>query len=427
MDSIVIGAGLAGLAAAARLADAGVAVTLLEARDRLGGRVWTEPGPDGRAIDLAAEWIGADGEVHELLRGAGVRMVHAEGRQVRRADGRWQDLGEPARSARGLIRRAGVLGGPDRSLHVALDECCSGPEDTASRAHLLRYVEGFHAADPSRVSIRWLTQVETTQPAEASDVRSPDGAGKAVEVLAASLAGRCDLRLGTAVRSVQWRPGRVEIRTAEGHTLTAASAIITVPLPLLDPPSDETAAVRFAPRLDAKLAAAGLLQMGPVVKLTLGFRKAFWRDIEALHDTLFVHAYEQSIPTWWTAVDPSALMLTGWAGGPYASRLATADQLELVDLAVTSLAEAFGMPRRDVAAQLESRHFHDWSADPFARGAYSYVAVGGTDAHRTLAAPVDHTLYFAGEATCGEGFNATMEGAVRSGRRAAEQLTERRT
>jgi monoamine oxidase len=82
------------------------------------------------------------------------------------------------------------------------------------------------------------------------------------------------------------------------------------------------------------------------------------------------------------------------------------------------------MPRRDIAAQLESRHFHDWTADPFSRGAYSYVGVGGTEAHRTLAEPVERTLFFAGEATCGEGFNATMEGAVRSGRRAAEQLAE---
>ena len=80
------------------------------------------------------------------------------------------------------------------------------------------------------------------------------------------------------------------------------------------------------------------------------------------------------------------------------------------------------MPTGDVAALAESHHFHDWQADPYTRGGYSYVAVGGAEAHTALAAPVERTLYFAGEATCGEGLNATMEGAVRSGRRAASEL-----
>jgi monoamine oxidase len=94
----------------------------------------------------------------------------------------------------------------------------------------------------------------------------------------------------------------------------------------------------------------------------------------------------------------------------------------LLDLAVRSLANALGLSRRDVSARLEYHHFHDWGSDPFARGGYTYVRVGGIDAHRTLAEPVAGTLYFAGEATCGEGLNATMEGAVRSGRRAAAEL-----
>ena len=90
-----------------------------------------------------------------------------------------------------------------------------------------------------------------------------------------------------------------------------------------------------------------------------------------------------------------------------------------------SLAEALGAPVRDVASLLEACHSHDWTTDPLARGAYSYVGVGGSEAHRTLAAPVAGTLYFAGEATCGGGYNATMEGALRSGRRAAAELLEK--
>jgi monoamine oxidase len=422
VDTLVIGAGLAGLAAADRLVAAGAAVTVLEARSRLGGRVWTQPRPGGVAVDLGAEWIGNDGAVHDLLARAGVRLVEARGRQVQRLDGGWHDLSDLANLNRQLVQRASGFRGADRSLLTALDECCAGPEAAESRAHLLRYVEGFHAADPARLSTRWLAEVEANQPADASELRAPGGVGRVVDELSSRIEDRCELHLGTVARDVRWRPGSVEIETADDATFRAASAVISIPLPLFDPMSDEIAAVRFAPRLREKLDAARLVETGQVVKLVLGFRHPFWREIGPLDEMLFLHDYDRPLPTWWTPVEPSLPILTGWAGGPYAVRLAGVAEGELLDLAVGSLAHALGLSRRDVGARLEYYHFHDWRSDQFARGAYTYVKVGGVEAHRALAEPVAGTLYFAGEATCGEGLNATMEGAVRSGRRAAEEL-----
>jgi monoamine oxidase len=422
LDTLIIGAGLAGLAAAERLVAAGAAVTLLEARARLGGRVWTEPRPDGIAVELGPEWIGSDGAVHELLARAGARLVEARGRQLRRVDGGWHDLSDLPDLKGDLVRRAGGFHGADRSLLTALDECCAGAESAESRLHLLRYVQGFHAADPAWLSVRWLAEVEANHPADASDLRAPDGVGRAVEQLFSRIEGRCDLHLGTVAREVRWRPGSVEIETTAGATFQAASAVISIPLPLLDPVADEIAGVWFTPRLSEKLDAARLLEMGQVVRLVLGFRDPFWRGIGPLDEMLFLHDYDQPIPTWWTPAEPSLPILTGWAGGPYAARLTGLAEPELLDLAVGSLAHALGLAPRDVAARLEYHHYHDWRSDPFARGAYTYVKVGGVDAHRKLAEPVAGTLYFAGEATCGEGLNATMEGAVRSGRRAAAEL-----
>jgi len=422
MDTLVIGAGLAGLAAANRLVAAGAGVALLEARARLGGRVWTESRPEGITVELGPEWVGNGGAVHDLLARAGARLVEARGKQMRRLDGGWQDLSDLSMLNRDLVQRASGFRGTDRSLLTALDECCAGPEAAESRAHLLRYVEGFHAADPARLSTRWLAEVEASQPADASDLRAPDGLGRVIEELSAGLEGRCELRLGTVAREVRWRPGHVEIETSDGATFRAASAVISIPLPLFDPVSNETAAVRFTPRLREKLDAARLLEMGQVVKLVLGFREPFWRDIGPLDEMLFLHDYDQPLPTWWTPPEPSLPILTAWAGGPYAVRLAGVPQRELLDLAVGSLAHAVSLSRRDVGARLEYHHFCDWGSDRFARGAYTYVHVGGTEAHRTLAEPVAGTLYFAGEATCGQGLNATMEGAVRSGWRAAGEL-----
>ena len=426
MDVIVIGGGLAGLAAAERLVSAGVTVTLLEGRDRLGGRVRTESAArGGPPIDLGAEWIGGDGELHDMLVAAGATLVEANGGQVRRVEGGWQDLSGLHALNHRLVPLAAQLGASDRSLTEALDACCGGPDLAEARGHLSRYVEGFHAADPDRLSVRWLAEVERTQPAEASELRSSTGTGIAVDTLARSLAGRSDVRLTTLVRSVRWRRGAVEVVTAAGETFHADAAVITVPLALLDPPGDEPAALRFTPPLDQKRAATGLLHVGPVVKVVLELRDALWRDLHELADVLFIHAYDCPVPTWWMPVDPSLAVLTGWAGGPYAARLAGAGEKTIAEVAVESLASALGLTAGEVESRLEAFHFHDWTNDPLARGAYTYVGVGGAEAHVTLAAPVAETLYFAGEATCGGGYNATMEGAVRSGRRAAGELLRR--
>jgi monoamine oxidase len=426
VDVVVIGGGLAGLAAAERLVDAGASVTLLEGQGRLGGRVYTEHlVGKGPPVDLGAEWLGDEGELHHLLAGAGAHLVEADGRQVRRIEAGWRDASGLHSMALQLVRRLNRPGRPDRSLSAALEECREEAGLVDARDHLIRYVEGFHAADPGRLSIRWLADVERTQPADASEIRVVEGTGLAVQVLCRSLERGCDIRLDTIAKSVTWRPGAVEVVTAAGSSLRASAAIITVPLPLLDPPGDEPAALRFAPRLEDKLEAARLLHMGPAVKVVLGFARPFWREIAGLEDVLFVHAFDRGMPTWWMPPDPSVPMLTGWAGGPYAARLAGKSHVAMRDTAVRSLAEALGLTPGEVDSRLETFHFHDWTADPLSRGAYTYVGVGGSEAYRTLAAPVADTLYFAGEATCGGGHNATMEGALRSGRRAAAELLAR--
>ena len=419
-DVIVIGAGLAGLAAADRLVWAGHHVTVLEARDRLGGRVWTDlSGP--RPVDLGAEWLGNKGAVYDILVQGRAQLRAPAGERFRRAPDGWENLRDLPDVTAALIARAerAARAGDDPALADALDVCCAGPADADARDQLLAYVEGFHAADPARLSLRWLVEVEKTQPAEASELRAVEGAGRVVSAFAGSIEGRCDLRLNRVVSEVRWKPGEVEVATvgADGsHALhRAEAAVITVPLPMLS-------AIRFQPALDEKLAAGDRLAMGRAVKVVLRFRTAFWREIGPLDRMLFLFGGAPPFPVWWTPADPEVPQLTGWAGGPRAAAADGVGSGQLAELAVASLADSLGLGHVEVMRQLEGFHHHDWNGDPFSMGAYTWVTAGGLDAHRTLAAPVAKTLYFAGEATCGAGYNATMEGAIMSGRRAAGEV-----
>jgi monoamine oxidase len=415
-DAIVIGAGLAGLAAAERLVAAGRAVTLLEARDRIGGRVWTAGAHEGTALELGPEWVGEKGAVHDLLTAAGVRLERAEGGRVQRVGNGWRRLDDRPDQVTTILERAAKAARTDVTLEEALEICCAAEErDTITE--LIAYIEGFNAADPARVSLRWLMEVEENQPADFSDLRAAEGTHRSADLLAERSRAGCDFRLGAVAEEIRWRRGEARVTTSGGESLRAASVVVTVPLTCF-------ARLRFDPELPAKRDAARLMAMGSVTKLLLRFREPFWRDITELRDVLFIHAFDQPFPTWWTALDPEAPLLVAWAGGPQSERLGTGETGALVTLATRSLAAAVGMRERDVAELLVDHRHHDWNGDPYSRGAYSYVGVGGTGAPRTLATPVEKTLYFAGEATCEKGYNATMEGALESGRRAAREVLE---
>jgi len=346
--------------------------------------------------------------------------VRSEGLFMIRRDGRWEGLGDPSRGAGRLFQQLRSLKGADRSLAAALAECCSEPAWDDARASLISYVQGFHAADPARLSIRWLLEAEANDEVTQSDARVPEGLDRSVEAIARELEGRCPIRLETVARELRWRRGKVEIATSAG-TLRATSVIVTVPLPILKLP-DSAAGLRIIPEILDKREALGQIEMGPVMKLAFRFSEPFWREIKPLRGMLFVQAPDQPIPTWWMPSLADDPVLIGWAGGPKAAQLGDRNDDALADLALTSLSAALATPREAIEKKAVTCLTHDWNRDPFSLGAYTYVAVGGVEAHRVLAQPVEHTLFFAGEATCGGGLNATMEGALQSGRRAAEEV-----
>jgi len=204
----------------------------------------------------------------------------------------------------------------------------------------------------------------------------------------------------------------------------APQAIIAVPLGVLQAAPRETGHIAFEPPLRTKTEALRGLVSGPVIKLSLRFRSAFWEQVEdgRYRDAMFFHADDQPFRTFWTQLPVKAPMLVAWAGGPRALQLDIAGTNEsLTQLALQSLEALFG-EHWDVEDEFEGSYCHDWQRDPFARGAYSYVAVGGGTARADLAASVEDTLFFAGEAADDTGEAATVAGALLSGERAANEI-----
>ena len=421
MDTVVIGAGLAGLAAAQRLVHEGRSVIVLEARGRLGGRVFTERDRASAAIiDYGPEWFLDAGGVRDVLAAAGETLYRGSGAFLRRGPEGWTNAFQDHAATSALLERIAKLPGADRSLRAAIAECGTEQEIDDAR-WFVSYVEGFHAADPDDVSAQWLAWMEATHSPGESENRALAGASAVVDALAADINGRCEVRLGAVVREVRWRAGAVEVATGNDSVVSARTAVVTVPLPMLTGGADSPGVIQFAPDITATRAAAARLRMGHAVKVIMQFKKPFWRTIRPLADMAFVFAEGQPFPTWWCGAGKSPF-ITGWVGGPKAQHLAMQDEELVFDAAISSLAHALAVTRRRIEDQLVSQHCHNWSADPFSRGAYSYVAAGGFDAHTDLARPVGDTLFFAGEATCGGGYNATMEGAVQSGWRAAAEV-----
>ena len=192
---------------------------------------------------------------------------------------------------------------------------------------------------------------------------------------------------------------------------------------MLKQPARAAGAVRFDPPLREKRAALQLLESGAVIKAALLFRTAFWEEIEAgrYRGVSFFHSPRSPFPTFWTALPEQTPLVVAWAGGPKAARFANTAAPEIVRAAAASLASVFGI-RSGIEDRVAAAWVHHWQQDPFARGAYSYVAVGGHGARRSLAEPLRDTLFFAGEAADDTGEHGTVAGALASGERAAREV-----
>ncbi|HEX5434930.1 MAG TPA: NAD(P)/FAD-dependent oxidoreductase [Candidatus Angelobacter sp.] len=415
-DVLVIGAGAAGLAAARELSNAGMRILLLEARDRIGGRIFTDHSA-GFPIELGAEFVhGRSPDLFGPIKRVPLDVDQVAGELRRKTNGLWDDAGDVMAEVNHLFEKM-PANEPDQSFREYIEK---SRYSSKTRQLALNFVEGFHAADPRRVSVHWL--IRTTQAEEAIDgetsFRVRHGYNGVVNAIADEMQPeRCEILLNSPVTEIRWRPGEVSVKSHSAE-FRAPLAVITLPLGVL-----QSGSALFDPPLpEEKLRAMALLESGPVIRVTLCFHDRVWEEQPEMRHLSFLFTDDLQFPAWWTSNPFPYPILTGWAAARYARALAGKSRDELVSLALQALGRILEMDHVSLASRLRAAFVHDWQADPYSHGAYSYVLKGGLNAPKTLASSLEDTLFFAGEAANVEGHNGTVHGAIGSGKRAAEEI-----
>ncbi len=443
-DLIVIGAGAAGLTAATNLAHAGLSVTIIEARDRIGGRIFTQRDPKyGAPVELGAEFIhGLPPETLTLLNQRQVRIREIDGDSWCFLDGKLGTCDFFA-DVESILSKMDDRK-PDQSFLDFLEECCprgnaSGRQQDSqqqSREWALGYVSGFNAADPALVGVHWLVQGMRAEEEIEGDraFRAEHGYADLIDCFQQQLdAAGLSVLQNTIVEEIRWRLGRADVTLLgpEGvSVISAPRVLLTVPLGVLQAQSGEKGAIRFTPDLpQEKQNAIRNMIMGKAARVILRFRERFWKDLPSgknssnkMDGMSFLFSRDESFPTWWTTLPEKLPFLVGWAPFRAAEGLAGKDKSFVVEQSLNTLHRLSGVSVQELEGLLEHAYFHDWQTDPFSRGAYSYGKVGGDGMQEALARPVDNTLFFAGEATDVTGHNGTVHGAIASGKRAAAEI-----
>jgi monoamine oxidase len=436
---VVVGAGIAGLSAAWKLGSAGCPVTVLEARDRIGGRIWTVPERNvGFPIELGAEFIhGRPPEIFHPLNEAGAEVREVEGRS-------WCAFEHQLRFCEFWSRVESILNKmddsvPDESFLDFLKRTSSlSDNDREARERALGYVVGFNAADPALVGVHWLVkQMRAEEDSEGDhSFRAANGYLDLLDAFERRIAACPNVKVHTqaVVQQVRWEQGTAEVvaRTPAGaRRFTASRTLITLPLSLLKTPRGEYGGVDFDPSLPAeKIAALHKLEMGKVIRIVLCFRDRFWDSIAppnsnaTLSDMGFLFSDDGWFPTWWTSTPRKTPVLTGWAPFRCAEKLSGQSREFVIEHGLETLSALLKVDLGMLRNELQDAYFHDWQNDPFSRGAYSYGGVGSDGAPEVLASPLAGTLFFAGEATDVTGNNGTVHGAMASGYRAASQILQ---
>lgn len=421
-DVIIIGAGAAGLSAAKELSKANQKITILEARNRIGGRCYTFSGDDFTLpVELGAEFV--HGELPltlKLLKEANISYEAVSGNNYQAKNGEikqseffmehWDDFEAALKEVKA-----------DQSLDDFLQQNFYQEKYKGLRKSVIQFAAGYDTADPARVSLFSLRDEWLSDHEEETQYRIPGGYVQLMDYLASAVTSlEGEIVLNAAVKHINWQPGFVEVITADEAVFTGKKLVVTVPLGVLVLNANESGAITFQPDLPEQKKAVTEMGFGAIIKVLMEFSESFWEQ-KGLSNLQFLFS-EEKIPTWWAQTPLKNNVLTGWLGGNPQDEMQQLSDEEVLQESIRSLAQIFNVDASFINQKLKSAKVYNWTTDPFTRGSYSYATQKTASARNILKTPVAQTIYFAGEALFEGEQLGTVEAALVSGLEAAKEI-----
>ncbi len=414
-DVIVIGAGAAGLMAAWELVQTGKKVAIIEARDRIGGRIHTVYDEKfSLPIEAGAEFVHGDLPITKLLlKKADIAFLKVEGSIWRKEKNGLQKT-DFIEDYRDLNKKFKELNN-DITVADFFRQFLNEPKYEKLIQSLKSYVEGYYAANISKASTFALRDELSNSSDE--QYRVENGYQTLVDFLYSEfLKNSGTIYFSSPVATIDWQQDDVKV-IASQQTLIAKKIIITVPIGVL-----QSEIIKFLPTIKSKINVIKQAGYGPVIKIILQFESSFWA-MEALtgidSKKLSFLFSEEAIPTWWTQYPKELPILTGWLGGPHAEQMKHLTHLSILEKAIDSLTAIFNIDATTFHEKLVNWKVINWATDPYSLGAYSYQVVGGDAVIQILKDSIESKLFFAGEGLHSGPEIGTVEAALASGRETA--------
>ena len=414
---VIVGAGAAGLITARELARAGKKVTILEARDRCGGRIYPLSAQEfGYPAEGGAEFVHGPAPVtRALMREAGLSLLPIEGTRWRARNGAFSRR-ESQLAHGALLHRALSELKTDLPVAEFLKTHFTNPQYAELRDAVKRMIEGYDAADPDRAST-FAFRDEWTARGSRRDGRIAGGYGALIKFLVSECRGQgATIRLFSVVTAIEENRGRIAAHCDDGTVYEADAAILAVPLPIL-----RDISLPYGVR--EKVAASTDIGFGNVVKILLRFSTKWWTNSGGrdLSDLSFMFSSAR-VPVWWTQHPAEYPVLTGWFAGPKADTVARLTVSGLVNMSLHSLTEIFDLPLHSITRDLITSHAINWGIDAFARGAYSYATPKTQEAQTALRRSSAGAIFFSGEALYAGPGMGTVEAALANGTETAHAI-----
>jgi monoamine oxidase len=416
---IIIGGGVAGLMTAFELSKHALPVTVLESKDRLGGRIFTlNDNAFSQPVELGAEFIHGDLPLTlSLLNEAGIayqsineKMFHVEKGEFKQQKEFTEDWNKLMRNMHDLKK--------DMPLSVFLDNFFKENKYAALRESVKSFAGGFDLADISTASTKSLYR-EWNKEMD-GQYRINGGYKMLVDYLESQCKKNgCIIHTNCCVKKIGWQKDEVNMLTFCSRLFKSNKVILTVPLSNLQLNYTDEDYIEFVPSIPEHINAAKNIGFGKVIKIILEFRENFWNDTKKDAGFIFIN---EEVPTWWTQLPAENAVLTGWIGGAKADVLKDETDEIILLKALQSLANAFDISLEDLKEKMKASKIVNWYREPGINGGYSFNTTESFHAKKVLQKSLSDTIFFAGEALFEGTPVGTVEAALNSGKKTALQV-----